>query len=278
MSKNLVITGKLPYQVHKQLAETESYRLYQVSTEGVETPFVLKVAVDASLNGALDREAFLLNRMREHALKLEEEFGRLYPGKCLNYQLAFPQVHESFVVADQGGRRVLVMEIKAVKELERLVPLSMIRMRDRVRVDLKTGAWMLGKSLKILAFAHDYGVSLGTISGDDIVVERESHLVMFFDWSHATRASGGGELLKEIVHQEQYMLARETVLVLGGNPSTFTVPESVDDPDGQFQKFVLDLSRGKYASASDAHKNFYHMVEAMWGRKFHPYTSIPLST
>lgn len=278
MSNHLVIVGKRSYCVGKQLGETENYRLYKVSTDELETPFVLKVASDAALNGSLDREAFLLKQMREHALSLEKEFSRKYPGKCLNYQLAFPHVIESFVVAEQGGRRVLVMEIEAVEALEMLVPLSMIRTCDRVRVDLKTAAWVLGKSLKILAFAHDYGISFGNISGDDIVVDREDHSVMFFDWSHATRVSGGGELSKESVHQEMYMLAREIVLVLGGNPNTFTIPESIDDPDVRFQEFVLKLSRGKYASASLAHKDFYQMVEVMWGRKFHPYTSIPLST
>jgi len=278
MPSHLTVTGKRPYQVGKQLGETEKYRLYKVNADNVEKPFVLKVATHATLNGLLDREAYLLTRMREHALSLEEKFSKLYPGKYLNYQLAFPHIIESFVVADQGGRRVLVMEIEVVKELETLVPLSMIRKRDRVRIDLKTAAWIMGKSLKILGFAHDYGVSLGTISGDDIVIDREEHSVIFFDWSQATRVSGGGELLKENVHQELYVLAREIVLVLGGNPATLTIPESADDPSGQFQKFVHMLSRGKYVSAGDAHKNFYQMVEAMWGRKFHPYTSTPLST
>lgn len=276
MSKKLVITGKLPYHVGKQLAETGSYRLYQVSTDGVETPFVLKVAVDATLNGVLDREAYLLSRMRDHASGLEEEFCKLHPGKYLNYQFAFPRVHESFVVAEQGGRRVLILEIEAAEDLEKLVPLSMIRTRDCVRVDHKTAAWILGKSLKILAFAHDYSVSLGPISGDDIVIERDSHLVTFFDWSQAIRVSGGGNLSKDVVHLEMYMLAREIVMMLGGNPVTFNVPESVDDPDSQFQDFVLKLSRGGFATASIAHGAFYQMVETMWGRKFHPYTTFPL--
>lgn len=273
MTTKLVVTGKLPYQVHKQLGETESYRLYQVTTEGVETPFVLKVAVDATSNGVLDREAYLLSRMRDHAVELEEEFCKLHPGKYLNYQFAFPRVHESFVAAEQGGRRVLILEIEAINDLEKLVPLSMIRTRDCVRVDHKTAAWILGKSLKILAFAHDFSVSLGSISGDDIVVERDSHLVMFFDWSQASRISGGGNLSKDTVHLEMYMLAREIAMVLGGNPVTFTIPESVDDSDSQFQDFVLKLSRGGFATASIAHGAFYQMVEAMWGRKYHPYTT-----
>jgi hypothetical protein len=276
MSNTLVVTGKLPYQVHKLLGETESYRLYQVTTNGIEKPFVLKVAADAALNGRLEREAYLLSRMHEHALALEEEFGKLHPGKVLNYHLAFPHAEETFVLKDQGGRRVLILEVKAKQELEKLVPLSMIRTRDCVRVDHKTASWMLGKSLKILAFAHDFSISLGSISGDDIVVDRDSHLVMFFDWSQATRVSGGGELSTEIVHQEMYMLAREVAQVMGGNPLSFSLPESVDDPDMQLQEFVLKLSRGGFSSASIAHKEFYQMVEAMWGRKFHPYTCFPL--
>ena len=276
MSQKIVITGKQPYQVHKQLGETESYRLYQVSTDTVGTPRVLKIAVDQAFNGLLDREAFLLSRMREHALTLEAEFNKLYPGKYLNYQLSFPHVHESFVVAEQGGRRVLILEIEASKDLEKLVPLSMIRTRDCVRVDHKTAAWIMGKSLKILAFAHDYGVSLGSLSGDDIVIDRDSHLVMFFDWQRAVRVSGGGELSKETVHKEMYVLAREAALVMGGNPITFSIPESTDDPDSQLQNFVLTLSRGGFATAGVAHRVFYQMIEAMWGRKFHPYTSFPL--
>lgn len=276
MSQQNVITGSQSYQVGKLLAETDKYRLYKVSVDGMKIPLVLKIAADATKNGILDREAFLLSRMREHALELEKEYGSLFPGKSLNYQFAFPYLHESFVVAEQGGRRVLILEIEAVEDLEDLVSLSMICTLDRVRVDYKTAAWMLGKSLKILAFAHNFGVSFGGISGDDIVVDRDHHMVMFFDWSQAARVSGGGELLKSIVHEEMFMLAKEIVLVLGGDPITITIPKSVDDPDHLFQDFVSKLSRGAFASASIAHKEFYQMVESMWGRKFHPYASFSL--
>lgn len=276
MTQTLVVTGKRPYQVHKQLAGTDSYRLYEVRTEGVKTPFVLKIAADAIRNGVLDREAFLLSRMREHALTLEAQYQARYPGKYLNYQFAFPSLQETFVVEEQGGRRVLILEIETVDQLEKLVPLSMIRTRDCVRVDHKTSAWILGKSLKILAFAHDYGVSYGEISGDDIVVERDSHLVLFFDWTQAIKVSGGGNLTRESIHREMYLLAGEIAKVLGGDPVTLVIPTSEDDPDGQLQRFLLTLSQGGFNSASKAHKHFYQMVEAMWGRKFHPYTTFPV--
>jgi hypothetical protein len=237
---------------------------------------MLKIATDTTYNGLLDREAFLLSRLREHAQDLEKEFSTIYPGKCLNYHLAFPHMRESFLSAEQGGRKVLILEVEAVKDMESLVSLSMIRTRDCVRVDHKTAAWMLGKSLKILAFAHDYSVSFGPISGDDIVVEREGHMVVFLDWLNATRVSGGVTLSREVISKELYLLAREIVLVLGGDPITFTTPHSEDDPDGLFQEFLRKLSRGGFTKAHIAHRDFYQMVEGMWGITFHPYTTLPL--
>ncbi len=272
---SFVVQGSLPYEVLKQLSETDTYRTYKVVTPSIERPLVLKIGVSVASNGLLDREAYLLKRMREHAFDLEREYQAKYPGRYLHYQLAFPYLHESFVAQGQGGRRVLILEVEATEKLEDLTALSLIRTRDRVRVDHKTAAWILGKSLKILAFAHNFGVSFGTIGSDDVVISRDSHLVVFFDWTNAIWFSGG-IVSKEVVQQEMYFIAREVSLVMGGDPITFELPESEDDPTQQFQLFMRKLAHFAFTTAGDAHKDFYQVVEAMWGRNFHPYTSIPL--
>jgi serine/threonine protein kinase len=276
----LVIQGSTPYEIGPLVGETNTYRVYKVtplSDVSHKKNFLLKVVTETTHNGLLDREALMLTIMREEAISLEKQFVKKYPEKRLNYHLGFPSVVETFLLDEsQGNRRALVIEIEGVDQVETLVPLSMITKRDRVRVDPKTSAWIIGKSLKIMAFAHDLHIAPGMISGDSILINREKHLVVFFDWSQAIDFSQEKVFPRDYIISGLHYIAKESFAVLGGDINTSTIPDSEQLTDARYQEFLARLAEGGFSSASEAHHEFYTLIESMWGRTFHPYTTTPL--
>src|SRR3989338_6006681 len=97
------------YSVAKYLGGTDKFTLYLCQKQGDDRQLILKIAADVAHNGILDREAFILQMMREKAAQLEEEYSRIREGNAvLNYQLMFPDLSESFVSSEQNMRRVNV--------------------------------------------------------------------------------------------------------------------------------------------------------------------------
>lgn len=268
------------YQVEKLVGETSTHRMYEAVDLESSQELLMFIATEILHNSNLELMSYRLKMMREHALLLEAEYQKQFPDKSLGYQYALPKVHDAFFADKQGGRMVLMLQIEAVDHISSLVPLSMIRNKDQVRVDHKTAAWILGKSLKLLAFAHDFGLVLGDINGDDILIERRSHLVMCVDWTRASKFPQQSTQSLSIVQRELSGIAKEITDLMGGSVNQYllpdSIPESNDDPERRFESFLRNLSGGLYSSAGDAHKSFYLMVEEMWGRKFHPFTSFPL--
>jgi hypothetical protein len=268
----VIVTGTVPYSVERRVGGTDCYTTYLASREDKkDEEFLLKIAIDVGHNGTLDREAFLLKELRERALQLEVEYSHVNPGAVLNYQLGFPNLIETFVAREQGGRRVLILAFDAADHVGDLVSLSMIRERLQMRVDPKTSAWIMGKTLKILDLAHSENIEVGSITGDDILIVREHHLVTLSDWSQAIRHPG--KIPHATLRAEIASAAREVVIVLGGDPNTGIIPNDEQLKDDEYTKFLTGLMRGRYHDAHAAHSAFYQLVEAHWPRKFHPYTA-----
>lgn len=272
-----IINGKKGvYRVGKRLGGTVSYTLYQCQQEGTGVELILKIAKDTAKNGLLDREAFLLKDMYGQAEKLEADFAKASKGPTLlNYQLCFPAMIESFIVQDQGRRRVTVLGFNGIENLKTLVPISHITSRNHVRVDPKTSAWIMGKLLKALVFAHDQGIAVGYLTGDNILVEGRQHYVTLFDWTRATRYESGVPL--KLASEEISLAAKEVVTALGGNPVTGTLPENDQLTDGRYATFLQRLASGEYSDAGDAHSDFYTLIRELWPhRAFYPFTTLPL--
>lgn len=277
MPKITVKGSKALYQVEQELGGNERFTLYRVSSDTrPEQQLVLKIAKTVGQNGFLDREAFLLSSMAEEANRLEEEYAAVVKdGGLLNYQLGFPEVVDTFIAHDQGARRVVIEGFVIADKLDVLVPVVQVRVRDCVRVDPKTSAWVMGKLLKLLVFAHSQGIAVNNLSGENILLEREHHFVALFDWSSALSHKGG--VPQATACEEIRAGAREIILLLGGDPATGSIPHDDQLIDGRYAEFLASLVRGEYNVASKAHSAFYETVEALWGKKFHCYSSYPLN-
>jgi hypothetical protein len=265
------------YHLDKYIGQDKSgvFRLYRcVSGKEPERWLIFKIATDREHNGMLDREAWLLSELRDFSLYTEDSYQKEVGGDALNYHYAFPQVEASFLLESQGGRRANVLRFDVADDIGELAPLSLVRSRDRVRVDLKTSSWIAGKLLKTLVFTHSFGVANGNMFSSNLLIQRDHHLVSVFDWTQANQY-GRGSMPREVRVAEIQAVAK-VVLELLSNRDGNIVPDSDQDHSGYYVEGLKALMAGKESDAYRAHTLFYDLVEELWGRKYHPWTTIPL--
>lgn len=264
----------------KPLASTDRYTLYVcLSPEGQYVS--MKIAKSPDFNANLATEADVLETMGQEAVRLDRE-ALVSGDKPYNYQLFFPLLVESFISPDNRQVNILGYP-EVIKTLKQLTPLSQM-VAGRQRVDVKTIVWILGKSLKVLGFAHDQGISNGLIIPSNILIEPEIHGVMVFDWSKATRYD---ELVPmEAARAEIVQLAQCVVSILG-NTDPLRLPHDTHllttDQHRQFTAYLQRLLEGSVGDALEAHRQLYALSDQIWPRKevtpgklardFHPYTT-----
>lgn len=271
------------YTAGKHLGGTETFTLYECLSSGGSASStdagkccILKIAAAPEHNSILDREAFVLKKMLDEAARLEAAFLEAKPGTemRMNYQFAFPNLVETFVSEEQSVRRVLILGFCCIaKQLSDLVPLSHLESRERVRVDHRTSAWILGKLLKLLVMTHGIGILNNWVVCDNILINREQHFVALFDWSRAT-------INREFSHQhggqeEIAKLAQAVTRALGGDPRTGKLPADPDSSD-EYTEIVRRFALGKEGDAQKAHREFYALVDRLWQHEFYPFTTHPM--
>lgn len=264
------------YVVGDLVGETAIYRIRLCTQIETRRQCLLQIAKDAGKNGILDRIAFILKELSNKAFKLEEEYTphRKFPEQRLNYHFGFPEVVDTFILHEQGDRRVSILAFPGIDEVQRLVPLHNIVHKDRRRIDLKTSPWIIGKGLKLLAFFHDHEVEIGKLDLTKILIEPNEHFIVFFDFSDACVHSGGVSL--SVQRKEITDLARMVITLLGGNPATRMFPDEEVDGGDLYRNHLLQLAAGKYASAFDARVEHYRLIREVNGWKgFHSFTSFP---
>lgn len=262
------------YDVWMQVAETPRYRLYKAGMEGVVGDLLLQVAATLEHNGSLDRAAYILKKLEGHAEALEEKYAEVKddPKHFLNYQLCFPELVDTFVPADQGDRRVNILRFRGIEKVGAVVPLSTLVERDRLRVDMRTSVWIMGKLLKILVFLHDVQVSMGDATLGNILIEPDQHYVILFNWADAQVMQEG--LGREQANEEVMAMARNVIEVLGGSLDE-GIPGDGSPEHRAYELILLELAKSGWGSAARAHKEFYKAVDSIWPRGFYRFTTFP---
>lgn len=263
-----------------RVAETETYRLYLCEQGKTGRECLLQIALSVAGNAALDRMSYFLREFQVEAEELEKEYAtvRTDPKAVLNYGLGFPEVLDDFVAAEQGGRRVNILAFRCVDAVNALVPVQNIITKDSKRVDLRTSAWILGKLLKLLTFAHSQGVVVGRLDGTNVLIEPNKHYVLVFDWSGARIELG--HVSTETARQEIMAVAQLVIALLGGDYQKRFVPEqSMDDGFALYTQHLFELAAGSCADAKSAHTAFYQLVgsQGLAWKGFHPFTSVNVS-
>lgn len=265
--------GSRLYQIGQQVAETGTYRLYLCALDGRECLLQITTAVEH--NGALQRAAFILDELSRRSDEIEVEYERVKkdPSVMLNYKLGFPELVDSFISQDQGGRQVNILAFRNVERVDKMVPLITITQKDGLRVDLRTSAWIMGKLLKLFVFAFSEGFSVDP-TGNNILIEPDQHYVLIFDWSAAEihPETVPGEL------QQQYIshAAQAVITVLGGDLETGIFPDDGEEGFKEYTSHLLGLARGGKKDAKRAYDEFYKLVDMLWERMYHPFASKPI--
>ena len=260
------------YQVdEKQLGSTDVFTSYECTLPD-GTPAILKIASTVENNGLLDREAYVLETLKEAAEQLEEEYASgVGAGKpSLNNHFFFPNLIETFIASDQDDRRVSVLKFPiATEKLSELVPLSYL-VYDNLCVDPRTSAWILGKLLKLLVFTHQQGVYLGAITMENILIKKKEHLVCFYDWTEAVVTDN--EVPQTRASREIASITNQVLIILGASTDG-SLPADKQIPDSRYEDFLKHLSLGKESDAYTAHKKFYELIRSLWPREYHEFTT-----
>lgn len=246
----------------KLMVQNENVRMYSVTHEG--RPLVFKIAIETSNNDAVRQESNILQQLRTLDTK-----GL--------YSWFFPEVVESFVANQQGGRLVNVLGFPPIVEDSlQLVPLSKIAADGRV--DLKTVVWMYGKLLKVISYCHDHDIANGAITATNVLVETTEHGVVLFDFTRAVRRPS-----LAVQYNEVKLATRMALVLIGGDVDTGKLPEYLmSDPKVEltkaqfleFEHFFQDkLFRGGLAQS--AKDNFYLLVEDVWPQRYHEFRTYP---
>lgn len=260
------------YEVGRVVAVTAAYQLCLASEVTSGTPCLLQVASERLHNGGLARAAYILDLFADASRGYDEEYGRLHDGKRLHYDRLFPARVESFEAAELGKRRVNALTFTDVTSVAALLPLANVLQKDRLVLDLKTGAWVMGRLLKLLGFTHEQGVAIRTLGPNNILLDTDQHFAIVLDWTSALMFQE--EVDRDAVRHDIACAAR-TVLVSnglwGGN-----VPYSLTADEQRYIGLLQSFARGSSTDAVKAHRQFYDLLNKIWPVEFHPFTTMPL--
>ena len=262
------------YEVGRKVAETSDFRLYLCATKSDDRTLMLQIASDTSKNGRLDRNALYLRMLSEYANKLEQEFAKSREDdrKFLNYDLAFPELIESFIFEEQGGRRVNVLGLKFIDDPGSMtIPLYNLVHKDKHVVDHKTNIWIFGKLLKIIDFAHTAQFSIEDVSLGNLLIEPDEHYVVVFNWLNAKYHDGP---VPNVEVRKDIQSAAGVALDLLGNDAIDHVPRDEAERFEKYISFIKDLARHGHRNAHIAHQRFYELVDSLWEKKFHKFVSM----
>lgn len=272
MSRVSITSTRSQYDILKQVAHTSSYRLY-LCKDASGTGYLLQIAAERASNGGLERAAFVLRMLMNASRRRDREYAITHEGKRLHYDRLFPELVETFISSEQQERRVNILAFTDVPDVARLLPLSNLKSKDRLRIDPKTDAWILGRVLKLLTLVHAEGITVRTLSANNILLERDLHFSIILDWSSAW-------MHPELVPLDDATtdIARAAQAAYGALGDVNSGNYSFEDADLRYIDLLRLLKDGGVGplNALQAHTLFYEQVREIWPDEFHPFTALPL--
>lgn len=266
--------GDNTYQVGRLVVETDKYRLYLCTQNGVRQ-CLFKIASAVVYNGDFEREAYILKEFERRSDELEVEYAKVKenPNILLNYKLQVPELLDSFICKDQGKRYVNVLAFRKVEDVSKVVPLSNITAVDHLRVDLRSSAWIMGKLLRLLAFLHNEGFSVGVLARHNILIQPDAHYVSIFNWLETEIYSNPEVVPREIRRKEISEAARAVIIVIGGDLKKETIPNDGDEAYERYTEILWKMAHGAESDAEAARVRFYEIVDSFWKREFYQFTT-----
>jgi hypothetical protein len=245
----------------KPLARTPTFLLYPTETPSGQLG-LFKLAFEATHNGLVRREFDLLQRLQRRAQEIDAEVVA-DGGSPLLYGAQFPTSLESVDAGERFGMFLGFHE--SIKHYSAFQPIGLL-LRDEF-VDLRTAAWVLGKGLRLLDFAHRLNsVTVGFIGPSNLLLETVHHGVFVLDWSRAQ------EFNSSVARQEVISLAKIIWWAVGGTAEAEPpLAGEVLTAEGhnQYVAFLQRLVAGEL-DAGEAHAALYRLADELWEREIIP--------
>jgi len=266
----IVTNGHRQYSFSKDdlVAESGTYRLYLCTEVATGRQLLLQVAVSADKNGLLSRAAIALRDLKLAA----EEVESTNSGAPLHYERLFPDRVDSFIFHEQGGRRINILAFADIEAVTTMVPLSNTA-RAQMRIDTMTSAWIMGRLLKLLDFVHHKGMAVRNLKASNLLISPGDHFVVVFDWSSSFQHRQ--QVPRDERRADITQAASSVFAAIGGDPRTGDYPYGGDDK--AYVDLIWRMASRQYDTAEQAHTEFYDLVHALFGRSFHPFTTLPLA-
>lgn len=195
----------------------------------------------------------------------------------LHYDWLFPMLIESFICEAQGRRQVNILSFAGIDAGE-FMPLSQI-LEKKQRVDLKTSAWIIGRMLKLLGFVIQAEISVSFATEKFLIGPKEHHLVLL-DWTNAQDIFGDN---REGVNLNILRIGECGLNLIGAtfDKTGWQYGYQHEETECDYIDFLYQmatLGQTFYRSRQDAlrvHRMFYGVVDQVWGKAYHPFTTFP---
>lgn len=264
MVKMVLVNGPKQYLIGDLVAKSAHSNFYICDYNN--SKYFLQIAASIEQSFKLNSAAYILKQLKLVSDIYESKFRVRFPDEQLNYDWLFPTVMDSFVPSGQGGRIANVLAINNGDSLDKMVPLSNIRKKDRRITDLATSVWIAGRLLKLLVLAHDQCVSL-VIDSDNVIIEPKNHNVVVLDWTNATIHQN--EMSDEVRMSDIASVALVTLSAIG---------EDVGDSERYPGNIYVDFLKGLVKDRRSDIKQVYADFEMTHGQLFEKGTFYPFAT
>ncbi len=236
---------------------------------------LIKIGRDPRDNGLLRNEAETLRRLAraEHAH---------------DFVLFFPRLIEAFDI-QTGGVAFAANVLSSPPGLYSLREVLELR----GPLDARDMTWIYRRLLKVLAFTHDAGVVHGAVLAEHILIHPD-HGLTLVDWCYAVETGAplraiptpSRDLYPDFVFARRaarpgldlFMAAQCMVALLGGDPTTGVMPETVHPRLRTFFSSWWHFGVDQVQDASALLEEFTQLADSLWRRQFRPFSMPPRGT
>jgi len=158
-------------------------------------------------------------------------------------------------------------------------------------VDPRDMAWMFRRLLVVTGFAHKAEYIHGAVLPQHVMIHPEKHGLVLLDWTHAASVDETNDESLDLVtaykdwyppeapteecgtHTDVFMAANLMSWLMGGDPTTATLPTGIEREYRVFFTHCLDIDWQKRPSEAWAVLHHFNaLIERLYGkRKFRPF-------
>lgn len=268
--RTIAVDG-ITYRIGQKFSVGEHSSLYEASfsIDGGTAKAVIRLANAVADNPFLNNEIRILDRLR-----------RKVADKELGYWRYLPYILGKFNAGDRVG--IVYRWFEGVTATE----IRMNRLHKN-GLDQRHMIWIFDRMINLLGYAHNRGVIHGRIEPDRLRIRSSNHNVMLTGWSQAVyKPATTGEIISGGVNNpflapeiadtgeagpwtDIYSLGKSMIWLLGGDPITNEIPDTVHD---KITRFLLHLvrenPRARPKDAWQLYKAQNRLKDSLWERRF----------